>query len=152
MKIPTALFLVLITFTACKKPKPELPVTASNKMVGKWHIQSVTVIPRDSLGNIMHPGTTYPEPSYYYYHFNNNGTWLEVVSPDPPANPGETGNYILHADTSFGLTYAGAPALPPVEFKIVSISDTSFVFTRQKATLYNGVTRGYLEYIFKLYK
>jgi hypothetical protein len=152
MKTPFALLLLLITFAACKKTKPEPPVTANSKIVGQWHFQSVTVIPRDSIGNIMNPGNTYPEPSYYYFNFRNDGTWVEVLSPDPPIDPGETGKYILHADTSFGLTYAAAPGLPPVECKIVSLSGTSFVFTNQRATLYNGVTRGYLEYVFKLKK
>jgi len=97
------------------------------------------------------PGTTNTEPSYYYFNFNTNGTWVEVLSPDTPSDIGESGNYVLHADTNFTLTNGNAPALP-VECRIVSISDTSFVFTHQKATLYSGVTRGYLEYIFKLKK
>jgi len=152
MKRIPALFLLLIIFTACEKNKPEPPVAANNKIVGQWHIQTVTVIPRDSTGNIMNPGTTYPEPSYYYFNFKNDGTWVEVLSPDTPDDIGESGNYILHADTGFSLTNSSAPALAPVECKIVSLSDTSFVFTHQKATLYNGVTRGYLEYVFKLGK
>ncbi|MGZ3777927.1 MAG: hypothetical protein ACXVI9_10215 [Mucilaginibacter sp.] len=152
MKTWLALLLLLVTFTACKKTKTEPPIMANNKIVGKWQLQSVTVIPRDSTGIIMNAGNTYPEPSYFYFNFRTDGTWVELLSPETPADLGETGNYILHADTSFGLTYAGAPALPPVECKIVSLSDTSFVFTNQRATLYNGVTRGYLEYVFKLSK
>jgi hypothetical protein len=152
MKIASALLLLLIASAACKKTKSELPVTSNNKIVGRWHIETVTVIPRDSTGAIMNPGTTYPEPSYYYFNFNNDGTWVEVLSPAAEADLGESGTYALHADTSFSLTNVNAPALPPVECKVVSISDTLFVFTHQKATLYNGVTRGYLEYVFKLNK
>jgi hypothetical protein len=140
-----------MAFTACKKSKPQPPTVANNKIAGQWHIQTVTVIPRDSTGNIMSPGTTITEPSYYYFNFNTDGTWVEVLSPDISSDIGESGNYVVHADTSFTLTNINAPSLP-VECTIVSVSDTSFVFTHQKATLYNGVTRGYLEYVFKLKK
>jgi hypothetical protein len=151
MKRLLTLLLFIIAFTACKKTKTGPLITPGNKIAGQWHIQTVTVIPRDSTGQVMSPGTVSTEPSYYYFDFNTDGTWTEVLSPDIPSDIGESGNYVLHADTSFTLINVNAP-VQPVECSIVSVSDTSFVFTHQKATLYNGVTRGYLEYIFKLKK
>jgi hypothetical protein len=151
MKRLPALLLLLIAFTACKKDKKVISLLPGNKIVGQWNINTVTVIPRDSLGNIMSPGNTITEPSYYYFNFKSDGTWVEVLSPDIQSDIGETGNYVLHADTSFTLTNVNAPT-QPIECSITSISDTSMVFTHQKATLYNGVTRGYLEYIFRLKK
>jgi len=49
------------------------------------------------------------------------------------------------------LINANAPS-KAVECKIASLTDTSFVFNFQRTTLFNGVTPGYLEYIFQLKK
>jgi hypothetical protein len=152
MKRPFILiFLAAILFVSCKKNHTEILPVKGNKIVGDWNINTVTVVPRDSLGNVMSTGSTVTEPSYYHFLFNADGTWVEVLAPDPESDIDESGNYILHADTSFTLINVNAPALP-VECSITSISDTSMVFTHQKATLYNGITRGYLEYIFRLKK
>jgi len=71
--------------------------------------------------------------------------------PDPQSGIGESGSYILHADTSFTLINVNLPSSPE-ECKIVALTSSSFVFSHQKATLFNGVTPGYLEYLFELKK
>jgi len=144
--------LIVITFAACKKNQATKPaVQGGNKIAGKWNIISVTVIPRDSTGKAINNGTIYPEPSYYYFQFNNDNSWVENLGPDPAISLGESGSYVLHADTSFTLINVNLPSKPE-ECKIASITDTSFVFTHQKNALFNGITPGYLEYLFKLKK
>ncbi len=146
----TILFTTI--FVACKKTQTNTaPPVKSNKMAGKWTIVSVTVIPRDSTGKAINNGTVYPEPSYYYFQFNADNSWVQNLAPDPNSGIGESGTYVLHADTSFTLTNVNLPASPE-QCKIVTLNDSVFVFSHQKATLFNGVTPGYLEYLFDLKK
>ncbi len=151
MKRIFILSLLAITFAACKKTQTITPITAGNKITGKWNIISVTVIFRDSTNKAINNGNVYNEPSYYYFQFNADNSWVENLDPSPEANLGESGSYVLHADTGFTLTNVKLPS-NPVECKITALTDTSFTFTHQKATLFNGVTPGFLEYIFLLKK
>ena len=152
MKRIFILSLFAITFTACKKTQTKTPDTQSgSKISGRWSIVSVTVIPRDSTGKVKNNGTVYPEPPYYYFQFNADNSWVENLNPDPNISLGESGSYVLHADTSFTLINVNLPS-QPVECKIISLTAASFTFSHQKATLFNGVTPGYLEYLFELKK
>ncbi|MGF7078464.1 hypothetical protein [Mucilaginibacter sp. UYCu711] len=151
MKQLLILTLFAAALAACKKNETMTLPIPGNKIIGKWTISSVTVIPRDSTGKAINSGTVYPEPSYYYFQFNTNNTWAENLSPDPNSGISEAGSYVLHADTSFTLINVNLPS-SLVECKIASLTDKSFVFIHQKATLFNGVTPGYLEYRFDLIK
>lgn len=152
MKTIFILSLFAITLAACKKAQTISPnIHMGNKMTGKWTISTVTVIPQDSTGKAINNGTTYPEPSYFYFLFNADNSWVENLAPDPNLPLDETGSYVLHADASFTLINKDLPS-SPVECKITALTDTSFTFTHQKSTKFNGITNGYLEYIFKLKK
>src|SRR5476651_1038413 len=146
MKKLLILSLFALSLAACKKGQTNPPAQSGNSITGKWTILSVTVIPRDSTKKAINSGTIYPEPSYYYFQFNADNSWVEILDPTPNANLGESGSYVLHADTSFTLTNVNLPTSPE-ECKIVSLSSNSFTFSHQKSTLFNGVTPGYLEYI-----
>src|SRR5215471_10271519 len=150
MKAIFSFILFVFLFSACKKDNSGGPASPANGITGKWKIITVTVIPHDSTGITINGGTVYTEPSYYYFQFNADMTWLENLTPDiSPA--GEEGNYVLHSDTSFTLVNANAAASPE-ECKIITLTNSSFVFSHQRPTLYNGVTPGFLEYIFKMQK
>ena len=151
MKKLFTLILFTAFFIACNKNQTGTVSTQDNKIAGKWKIITVTVIPRDSTGTAINNGTIYTEPPYYYYQFNTNLTWVENLAPDTNAGIDESGSYLLHADNSFTLINANAPS-KAAECKIASLTDTSFVFNFQRTTLFNGVTPGYLEYIFQLKK
>jgi len=148
MKAMISLILFVIPFAACKKDHVGNTFPQGNKITGKWNITSVTVIPHDSTGATMNSGTVYTEPTYYYFQFNTDMTWLENLTTDvSPA--GESGNYLMHADTGFTLINKNVPSTPE-ECKIVSITNSSFVFTHTEPTLFNGVTPGFLEYVFRM--
>ncbi|HVV02950.1 MAG TPA: lipocalin family protein [Puia sp.] len=149
MKNIFILIAVAIAFVACSKNQGATPSPQGKTIAGKWTITSVTVIPHDSTGAVINNGTVYSEPSYYYYQFNSDLTWLENLTPDiSPA--GESGSYTVNADTTaFTLINKNLPS-QPVECKVVSLTSTSFVFSHQHATKYNGITPGSLEYIFKM--
>lgn len=139
---------MVTTCVACKKNQGNMPSPGTNSIAGKWTILSVQVIPRDSTGKAMNDSATYSEPNYYYFQFNNDLTWLENLTPDlSPA--GESGTYTLKGDTGFTLVNKNLP-LQPEECKILSLTNTSFEFSHQRTTLFNGITPGYLEYVFKM--
>jgi hypothetical protein len=141
---------VIMLFVACKKTHDALPQPVP-AIVGKWSNMNVTVVPLDSTGTAINGGTTYVEPSYYYFQFNANATWVENLAPDLGSGVGESGTYVLHGDTSFTLINTNAPS-KAVECKIDTLTNTRFVFSNRRSTLYNGITPGYLEYIFHLNK
>ncbi|MDO6435002.1 lipocalin family protein [Flavitalea sp. BT771] len=150
MKIMFLPILFVTAFAACRRDDPGMPSPQAKKITGKWNIITVTVIPRDSTGKAINDGTVYTEPSYYYFQFNTNFTWVENLAPD--VTPiGESGTYRLHGDTAFTLVNEHVPSQPE-ECKIVTLTDTTFVFSHQRPTLYNGITPGFLEYVFKLRK
>jgi len=141
--------LLMMAFAACRR-QPGMPTPPGNKIYGKWTIMTVTVIPHDSTGKAMNDGTVYTEPSYYYFQFNTDLSWIENLTPDlSPA--GESGTYTLKADTGFTLINKNLPAQPE-ECKILSLTDMSFVFSHQRTTMFNGITPGFLEYVFQLKK
>ena len=151
MKKPVAIILIAIAFVTCKKDQTAMTTTQTSKMTGKSNIVTVTVIPSDSTGKAINNGNIITEPSYYYFQFNVDNTWVESLTPDPNADLGESGSYILHADTSFTLINVNAPS-KAAECRIATLTDTTFEFHFQRTTLFNGVTPGYLEYIFNLKK
>lgn len=142
--------LIITLFAACRK-NHEVPAAPVHPIVGKWNIYTVTVIPFDSTGSAINSGATYAEPLYYYFQFNTNTTWKENLSPDPNSGIGENGNYVLHGDTSFTLINSNAPA-KAIECTIDTLTSATFVFTYRRSTLYNGITPGFLKYIFHLKK
>jgi Lipocalin-like domain len=147
------LIIVIITAmcVACKKDFPNMQSAQYNKFTGKWNIISVTVIPLDSTGAEKNNGYTITEPVYYYFQFNRDSTWTETLADDSNSDLGEHGTYKLHGDTSVTLININAPA-KAAECRIVTLTNTSFTFKFQRATLFNGITPGYLRYIFQLGK
>ena len=141
---------IIALLLACHK-KHEDAATPTPSIVGKWNINSVTVVPLDSTENAINSGSTYTEPSYYYFSFTAVNTWLENLSPDLNSGIAESGTYQLHGDTSFTLVNTNAPA-KAVECRIDTLTNSKFVFAYQRSTLYNGITPGYLKYIFHLQK
>ena len=149
-KLVTIITLAMV-FLACKKDQTNLPATQASKIAGKWKIITVTVIPLDSTGKAKNTGYTITEPASYYFEFNADNTWTETFTPDPNANIGEHGTYRLYGDTGFGLVNTNAPA-KAVDCRIVTLTNTSFTFKFARPTLFNGITPGYLQYIFQLEK
>lgn len=128
-----------------------MDMQTSNGITGKWNIITVTVIPLDSSASAINSGTIYTEPPYYYFQFNANNTWIENLAPDANSGISESGNYVLNADNSFTLTNVNAAA-NPVKCNIDSLTNAMFVFSFSRTTLFNGITPGYLKYIFRLKK
>lgn len=141
------LLAVITSFVACKKNHNDS--SPAPFIFGKWSIHTVTVVPFDSTGNAINNGTVYTESSNYYFQFNANNTWTENLGPDINAGIEENGSYALHGDTSFTLINTNAPT-KSAECRIDTLTNISFVFSYRRSTLFNGITTGFLNYIFHL--
>jgi len=152
MKQILFLALLAILFAACKKNPTSQPPTSSelkSKMIGKWNIDTVSTIFRDSTGTVIAgAGKDYPGSPGNNFKFNADNTYAESVI----GNDGDfgSGNFVLKADTGFTLVNAGYPNGPYRDCKVGSISAHAFVFSHQRPTLFNGVTPGFIEIVFKL--
>jgi hypothetical protein len=151
MKRVVTMMMIAAVFTECKKDQTNMPSTQGSKITGKWKIITVTVIPLDSTGKAKNTGNTITEPSLYYFEFNADNTWTETFMADPNANLGEHGTYRLYGDAGFGLINTNAPA-KAVDCRIVTLTNTSLTFKFARPTLFDGITPGYLQYIFQLEK
>ncbi|MDP4217096.1 MAG: hypothetical protein Q8927_12920 [Bacteroidota bacterium] len=152
-KIYTCFLLLAISLAACTRhasPAPN-PFPGKPSIVGKWTIINVTTYAYDSAGLRNNGVQIYPGQPYYFYQFNADKTWLESLVPDSLSDLGITGTYEVTSDSSFTLTNPKAitPAMP---CSILYLSDTTFSFSHQHATAFNGTDSGYIKYVFKLRK
>jgi hypothetical protein len=122
-----------------------VPTGLQAKIAGKWTIQNVTSLFFDSTGVPWSVGQQlYVCPPGYYYQFNSNNTWTEILLPDTLAINGMSGTYTIDGDSSFTLVNPAAPA--PVACKVDTLGTGLFVFENSRGTHFNGVTPGYIRY------
>ena len=154
-KVAISLFVSALLLVACHKDHSNATVPAKTSMVGKWNIDSVTTYFYDSTGLREKGVHVYPvgAPDYpYRFQFNSDYSFSEEMhltsAPDYIIN---NGNYSLTSDSSFTLIYPNAVAGKEVEpCKILSLTNTSFAFSKQLATVFNGTDPGYIKYVYKL--
>ena len=149
--------LPVILLTACHKD-PGNPVMPNQiSIVGKWNVDTVTTYFYDAGGLRQTGVNVYPAgaPDYpYRFQFNNDHSWAESSHfPSDADYIVATGTYVLTSDSTFTLTYPSAVAGKETEpCKIISISGTSFVFSKELSTVFNGIDPGYIKYVFRLTK
>jgi len=152
MKQILFLALAAILFAACKNNPIDQPISPPGlkaEMIGKWNMDTVSTIFRDSTGTVIAgAGKDYPGSPGNNFKFNADNTYAESVI----GNDGDfgSGSFILKADTGFTLVNTGYPNGPYRDCKVSSISAHAFVFSHQRPTRFNGVTPGFIEIVFKL--
>ena len=124
------------------------PTGLQAEITGKWTIDHVTSFFFDSSGALRPNGIqVYVAPPGYYYQFNSNHTWTEVLA-DTLSIDGMSGTYSINGDSSFTLVNPAAPTPEPC--KVDTLTASLFVFHHERATHYNGVTPGYIRYLFHM--
>ena len=147
--------LTLIWLIACNKPPVTPPATPPPSghatVVGKWTIDTVTTYFYDTAG--YKGENIYPGKPYYYFQFNADSSWVETLDPNAIPDQGINGTYTFSSDSAFTLInpVAAAPSVRTA-CKLVSLSNSSFVFYKIKPTSFNGNDSGYIQYWFKLSK
>ncbi|MES2379351.1 MAG: hypothetical protein V4553_22355 [Bacteroidota bacterium] len=153
--IKTLFFLIAVSgfFMTCRKNSTPVSPLPDNKISGKWRIDSLVSVFRDSTGNIMST-QLYPMQAgvNYYFQFNNDGTWSEPVTFGGTTGGdlnASNGSYVITSATAFDMSYANNQIF---HCNITRLTSASFVFNRSYPTLFNGTKPGTIERIFILKK
>lgn len=154
-KMIISLCLSVVLFVACHKGHTNTPTSMQPSFIGKWNIDTVTTYFYDSTGLRQKGVHVYPAgaPDYpYRFQFNTDSSFIETMHlPSNPEYIVTSGTYSFTSDSSFTLTYPSAVAGKEVEpCKIILVSNTSFVFSKQLATIFNGTEPGYIKYVYQL--
>jgi hypothetical protein len=126
-------------------------------IVGKWNVDTLTTYFYDSsglrdLGVHIYPAGAPDFP--YRFQFNDDDTWTESSHfPTDPDYIAANGTYTITSDSTFTLMYVTAVSSREIEpCKILSLTSTSLVFSKQLTTVFDGTDPGYIKYVFKLTK
>ena len=148
--------LSVILLSACKKDQPN-PVAGPGQysIVGEWNVDTLTTYFYDSTGLREKGVHVYPAgaPDYpYHFRFNNDDSWVESLHlPSDSDYVAANGTYTFTSDSAFSLTYVTAVLTKETEqCKIISLTNTSFVFSKQLSTVFNGTDPGYIKYVYQL--
>jgi hypothetical protein len=150
MKVHHFTLVILLPFLACSRNSGDTmnpPTGLQAKMSGKWTINTVNSLFFDST-NVLRGSNLYVCPPGYSYQFNSNNTWTELLVPDTLSANGMGGTYTITGDSSFTLVNPAAPA--PVPCRMDTLTASIFVFHHERGTHYNGVTPGYIRYLFHM--
>jgi hypothetical protein len=102
------------------------------------------------MGVHVYPAGT---PDYpYHLEINDDYSWVESLHIAADSNYiAATGTYIITSDSTFTLMYVAAVSGKEIEpCEILSLTSTSFVFSKQLTTVFNGTDAGYIKYVYKL--
>ncbi|HWC54450.1 MAG TPA: hypothetical protein VG676_12770 [Chitinophagaceae bacterium] len=152
------LILPVIFLAACHNDHNNVPIPPGQlSIVGKWNVDSVTTYFYDSSGLLQMGVHVYPAgaPDYpYHFQFNNDHSFVESLHLSTDSDyTAAAGTYTFASDSAFTLIYPTASAGRDVEpCSIISLTGTSFVFSKKLATVFNGTDPGYIKYVYQLTK
>lgn len=154
----TAIVFLISTglLSACHKDQMG-PMNTPPSIIGIWNVDTLTTYFYDSSGLREKGVHVYPIGAVdypYRFRFNNDFSWIESSHfPNDPDYIASNGTYTVSSDSTFTLEYTTAVSSKEIEpCKILSLTNTSFVFSKQLATVFNGTDSGYIKYVFKLTK
>jgi hypothetical protein len=151
------LILAAIVLLACNKNKDNHVVTPEPPSItGTWSVDTVTVNFYDAAGVFDSSIIGYPiaglnEP--LYFQFNEDSSWSESLVDHSDTTVVTEGIYSYTSANSFTLVYPNAtPTRKNEPCDILSLTRSSFVFSKQRPTVFNGTFPGNIKYVFKLKK
>jgi len=154
-----SLILPVIFLVACSKNKDDHAAPQGHPSIaGKWNVDSVIVYFYNAAGEldssevgwpIAIPGLYYP----LYFEFNRDNSWSESVVVRVDTTVVAKGTYSYTSDSTFDLVYPDAtPTRKNEPCNIISLTNTSFIFSKQLPTVFNGTDSGYIKYVYRLTK
>ena len=156
-KTAIGIILPVIFLMACNKNgnDPAVPPTQGS-IAGKWNVDSVHVYFYNASGQLDSSEIGYPvEDLQYplYFQFNVDHTWLEALVANADTTTVAKGTYTDASDNTFNLKYPDAsPARQDELCNVISLTNTSFIFSKQLPTVFNGRDPGSIKYVFRLTK
>jgi hypothetical protein len=92
-------------------------------------------------------GLNYP----LYFQFNDDSSWSESLVAGSDTSIVAEGTYSYTSGNAFTLVYPFAsPARKDEPCDIISLTNSSFVFSKKRSTVFNGTDSGYIKYLFRL--
>jgi len=151
------ILLPVIILIACKKNGGDRVVPPGQlSIAGKWNVDSVNVFFYDAAGSLDSSEIGYPiaDLKYaLYFQFNGDQSWSESLAAGSDTTVVAEGTYSYTSNNTFDLTYPNAnPARKIEPCKIISLTNGSFIFSKQLPTVFNGTQPGYIKYLFRLTK
>jgi len=151
------LILPAIILVACSKNKDNRVISPEpSSIAGKWNVDTVRVYFYSGAGVFDSSVIGYPvvglnEP--LYFQFNEDSSWSESLVDHSDTIVVTEGIYSYTSANSFTLVYPNAsPTRKNEPCDIISLTSSSFVFSKQRPTVFNGTEPGNIKYVFKLKK
>jgi hypothetical protein len=126
---------------------PERPSIA-----GKWNVDSVNIYFYNATGlpdssEIGYPIADLKYP--LYFRFNDDHSWSESLVAGSDTSVVAKGTYSHASNNTFSLIYPDAsPSRKEEPCDIISLTNTSFIFSKQLPTVFNSTDPGYIKLIF----
>jgi hypothetical protein len=149
--------LAVILLVACSKNQPDRTVLPGNPSIaGKWNVNTVNLYFYNATGLLDSSEIGYPVADLeypLYFQFNGDSSWLESLVVNLDTTVVAKGIYSYTSNNSFNLIYPDAsPSRKDEPCNIVSLTNDSFIFSKQLPTVFNGTDPGYIKYVFRLSK
>ncbi|HEV8507242.1 MAG TPA: hypothetical protein VGQ53_17650 [Chitinophagaceae bacterium] len=159
MKTALNLLLPVILLVSCSKGGDTRAMSPGGvSITGKWNVDSVTTYFYNAAGLLDSSEISYPLsiPGIYYplyFKFNNDYSWSEALIVRVDTTIVSKGTYSYTSDSTFDLMYPDAvPSMKDEPCKIVSLTNSSFSFSKMFPTVFNGTDSGFIKHVFKLLK
>jgi hypothetical protein len=155
MKKIVVFALIAILLVECKKVHPNnSPNSVQASIFGNWELNKVTNYFYDAAGLRDSNALAFPIPpnnDRYGYQFNSDNTWEQLFLSNNPAVVSASGTFVTTSDSSFTLLYpAASPSRMNEPCKIILLTNSQFIFSKQLQTVFNGTDSGYIKRIFTL--
>ena len=125
-------------------------------IAGKWNVNSVNIYFYNAAGLLDSSEIGYPiaDLEYpLYFQFNEDYSWSESLVERLDTSIVANGTYNYTSNDTFNLIYPNAsPTRKDEPCNIISLTNTSFIFSKRLPTIFNGTYPGYIKYVFRLTK
>ena len=156
-KTVIGIVLPVIFLVACKKNEGDQAVPPGHPSIaGKWNVDSVNIYFYNAAGfpdssEIGYPVADLKYP--LYFQFNDDHSWSESLVLRSDTDVVAKGTYIYTSSNTFNLIYPDAnPTRKEEPCNIISLTNTSFIFSKRRQTVFNGADPGNIKYVFRLTK
>jgi len=151
------LVLPVIFLVACNKNKGSQAVPPGHASIaGKWNVDTVNLYFYNAAELLDSSEIGYPMAYLeypLYFQFNDDYTWSESLVVRLDSNVVDEGTYSYTSNKTFNLIYPDAnPARKDEPCDIISLTNTSFIFSKRLPTVFNGTSPGYVKYVFRFTK
>jgi len=147
---------VILLIACSKNDENRVMSPGHSSIAGKWNVDTVNVYFYNSAGLFDSSVIGYPIAGLDYplnFQFNDDSSWSESLVAGSDTTVVAEGTYSYTSGNFFTLMYPFAsPSRKNEPCDIISLTNTSFIFSKQRPTAFNGTDPGNIKYVFRLKK